>query len=76
MVQGSRPFDLTGERNEKVHSEQRKFVARPYSMDSIVHLEPKIDGVIQCLVGKLDEMCGQTFDLGDWLQYFAFGLLP
>lgn len=75
MIQGTRPFDLTGERNEKIHSAQRKLVARAYSMESMVHLEPRIDVVIKALIEKLDELCGHTIDLGDWLQFFAFGLL-
>lgn len=73
VIQGRRPFDLTGERSEKVHSEQRKLVARAYSMDSMVYLEPKINAVVESLTKKLDQLCGQTIDLGDWLQFFAFG---
>ncbi|GME65706.1 hypothetical protein N7449_011801 [Neofusicoccum parvum] len=75
VIQGRRPFDLTGERSEKVHSEQRKLVARAYSMDSMVYLEPKINAVVESLTKKLDQLCGQTIDLGDWLQFFAFDVI-
>jgi hypothetical protein len=73
VVQGSRPFDLAGERNEKTHAEQRKLVARAYTMDSMIYLEPKVDVVIKKLIEKLNEQCGNTIDLGTWLQYWAFG---
>ncbi|KAI1503903.1 cytochrome P450 [Biscogniauxia marginata] len=72
VMQGTRPFDLAGERNEKIHSAQRKLVARAYSMESMIHLEPKVDSVIQLMLGKLDERLGETVDLGFWLQLFAF----
>lgn len=74
MVQGNRPFDLTGERNEKVHSEQRKLVATAYSMSSMVHFESKVNVVIETLIHKLEARCGKTIDLGHWLQMWAFGV--
>lgn len=73
VVQGTRSFDLVGQRNEKIHSEQRKLVARAYSMDSMVHLEPKVDLVISQMVEQLDKISGQTIDLGLWMQLYAFG---
>ncbi|KAB8253313.1 cytochrome P450 [Aspergillus flavus] len=72
VVQGNRPFDLTGERNEKVHSEQRKLVATAYSMSSMVHFESKVNVVIETLIHKLEARCGKTIDLGHWLQMWAF----
>lgn len=75
VVQGTRSFDLVGQRNEKIHSEQRKLVARAYSMDSMVYLEPKVDLVISQMVEQLDKINGQTIDLGLWLQLYAFGRL-
>jgi hypothetical protein len=73
-VQGTRSFDLVGQRNEKIHSEQRKLVARAYSMDSMVLLEPKVDIVISQMIGQLDKLDGETIDLGFWLQLYAFGM--
>ncbi|KAI0512526.1 cytochrome P450 [Xylaria bambusicola] len=76
VVQGSRPFDLAGERNEKVHAAQRRLVARPYSMESTLRLEPQIDELVRILLGKLDAVATsstqQVIDLGHWLQLFAF----
>jgi hypothetical protein len=42
-------------------------------MDSMVHLEPKVDLVISQMVEQLDKISGHTFDLGLWLQLYAFG---
>lgn len=72
VVQGTRSFDLVGQRNAKIHSEQRMLVARAYSMDSMVYLEPKVDLVISEMVEQLDKVNGQTIDLGLWLQLYAF----
>lgn len=69
-----RSFDLVGETDEKVHGEQRKLVARAYSMESMIHLEPRIDETLTTLLQKLDELQGQTIDLAQWLQLFAFGM--
>ncbi len=43
-------------------------------MESMIHLEPKVDDVIVALLEKLDELPGQIIDLGPWLQWFAFGM--
>ncbi|KAJ5455519.1 cytochrome P450 family protein, partial [Penicillium daleae] len=75
VVQGTRSFDLVGQRNAKIHSEQRKLVARAYSMDSMVYLEPKVDLVISEMVEQLDKVNGQTIDLGLWLQLYAFNII-
>ncbi|CEJ57775.1 hypothetical protein PMG11_06456 [Penicillium brasilianum] len=75
VVQGTRSFDLVGQRNEKIHSEQRKLVARAYSMHSMVLLEPKVDIVISQMVDQLDKIDGETIDLGFWLQLYAFDII-
>ncbi|KAI1204124.1 cytochrome P450 [Annulohypoxylon truncatum] len=75
VLQGTRPFDLAGQRNEKIHSEQRKLVARSYSMDSVVYLEPHVDTVINALVTRLKGFYGEPIDLGYWMQLFAFDVI-
>ncbi|KAI0100592.1 cytochrome P450 [Nemania sp. FL0031] len=78
VVRGSsRPFDLSGERNEKIHSAQRRLVARAYSMESTMRLEPHIDELIIPLLKKFDDIAysRQTIDLGYWLQLFAFDVI-
>lgn len=75
-MQGPCPFDLVGERDEQVHSSQRKLVARAYATDSLLHLEQNVDDVIRSLLAKLDSVRDQKIDLGEWLQLFAFGENP
>ncbi|POS73578.1 hypothetical protein DHEL01_v208032 [Diaporthe helianthi] len=67
-----RSFDIAGERNEKIHGEQRKLVARAYSLESMIQLEPRVDETVQTLLDKFDELTGQTVDLAQWFQLFAF----
>ncbi|KAI1079575.1 cytochrome P450 [Whalleya microplaca] len=75
VFNANRPFDLAGQRNAKIHSEQRKLVARAYSMDSMVYLEPHVDSVINTLVDRLVESTDPLVDLGHWLQLFAFDVI-
>ncbi|KAI0457605.1 cytochrome P450 [Xylaria acuta] len=77
VVRGSRPFGLAGERNEKVHSAQRKPVAMAYSMESTLRLEPQIDELFTLLLNTLDAVTisKQTIDIGYWLQLFAFDVV-
>ncbi|KAG8159077.1 hypothetical protein KVR01_010738 [Diaporthe batatas] len=72
VLNAGRSFDLAGERNEKVHGEQRKLVARAYSLESMIQLEPRVDETVQALLNKFDEITGQTIDLAQWFQLFAF----
>lgn len=44
-------------------------------MESMLHLEPRVDETLQTLLQKLDGLQGQTIDLAQWLQLFAFGTL-
>ncbi|KAH0528759.1 hypothetical protein TsFJ059_003577 [Trichoderma semiorbis] len=77
VLQGSRPFDLTGERNEKIHSAQRRLVARPYSMESVSHLEPQVTHLIGDLLIKFDSFAASSrpIDIGTWFQLFAFDVI-
>ncbi|PYI08872.1 cytochrome P450 family protein [Aspergillus sclerotiicarbonarius CBS 121057] len=71
---GSHAFDIFRQRDEKIHSQQRKLVARAYSMNSMVHLEPNVNPVIMSMVQKLGGMSG-IINLGDFLQFFAFDVI-
>ncbi|KAF2970089.1 hypothetical protein GQX73_g3438 [Xylaria multiplex] len=77
VVQGTRPFDLANERNEKIHAAQRRLVARPYSMESTKRFEPQIDVLLDTLLHKLDDFAksSQIFDLGFWIQLYAFDVI-
>ncbi|KAJ2987475.1 hypothetical protein NUW58_g4482 [Xylaria curta] len=77
VIQGTRPFDLANERNEKIHGAQRRLVARPYSMDSTKRFEPQIDVLLDTLLRQLDGFAktSQVFDLGFWIQLYAFDVI-
>lgn len=66
-----------GERNEKIHSSQRRLVARPYSMDSVVHLERQVTHLIDDLLIKFDAFAAssRSIDIGNWFQLFAFDVI-
>ncbi|PYH91815.1 cytochrome P450 family protein [Aspergillus ellipticus CBS 707.79] len=74
VLRGARTFDLAGQRDEKIHSEQRKLVARAYSMNSLVHLEPNVDVVIRTMMQKLGGLSGAV-DLSAFLHFFAFDVI-
>ncbi|KAF2157283.1 cytochrome P450 [Myriangium duriaei CBS 260.36] len=73
--QGHRKFDLFGERNEKVHAQQRKLVSRAYAMETLKDLEPYVESTIGTLFENLDRRQGQIIDLGNWVQLFAFDVI-
>ncbi|KAI3336999.1 cytochrome P450 family protein [Xylariaceae sp. AK1471] len=77
VLRGTRPFDLANERDEKVHGAQRRLVARPYSMESMKHLEPQISLLLESLLRQLDNFAesSQAIDLGYWVQLFAFDVV-
>ena len=64
---------MANETDEKIHGEQRRLVARAYAMESMVHLEPMINTMIDELLGKLRGLQGKRIDLGYWMQLYAFG---
>ena len=71
--QGHRKFDLFGERNERVHGEQRRLVSRAYSMESLRDLEPYVDNAVNVFLDNMKQREGQVIDMGNWVQLFAFG---
>lgn len=62
--------------DEDLHKQLRSPIASLYSMTNVVRLEPLVDETLTVLSKQLDERFVGTndkpFDLGDWLQYFAF----
>ena len=73
--QGYRKFDLFGEKDERIHAGERSKVSRIYSLDSLLDLEPAVDGMLRLFHSKLSEVQGQVMDFSLWLQLFAFGRL-
>nr|POE72188.1 cytochrome p450 monooxygenase gsff [Quercus suber] len=71
--QGHRKFDLFAERDERVHSEQRRLVSRIYAMDSLKNLEPYVDSAVTVFLDQMTQRAGDVIDMGNWVQLFAFG---
>jgi hypothetical protein len=74
--QGRRKFDLFGEQDEKVHGKQRALVSAIYSMKSIDDLEKYIDVAVVHFLQRMEERRSASIDMGQWLQFFAFGGSP
>ena len=59
----------------KRHAETRKRFQAMYSMSSLVHYESYVDECAEIFRTRLEEFVasGVTFDMGNWLQLYAFG---
>ncbi|MCJ1363635.1 hypothetical protein MMC16_002742 [Acarospora aff. strigata] len=73
--QGHRKFDLFAERDERIHSSQRRLVSRIYSMDGLRNLEKYVDDAMSHFMMKMREMQGQNVNMGLWVQLFAFDVI-
>lgn len=73
--QGRRKFDLFAGRNEAIHGQHRRLVARAYSMDALKDLEQYVDESIKVFMENMSERVGKVIDVGNWVQLFAFGRL-
>jgi cytochrome P450 len=69
--QGHRKFDLFAERDEKIHSQQRRLVSRAYAMDALKDLEPHVDTAINTFLSKMETLKGGPIDMGKWTQVCA-----
>lgn len=65
------------DRNPKRHGETRRKVANAYAMSSILKAEPYIASTVRIFMGHLDKFAttNQSFDIGTWLQYYAFDVI-
>jgi hypothetical protein len=66
-------WSLTAERDDRVHSKNRRLVSKAYSMDSVKTLEVFVDQVIGHFLGHMKGYTNQPIDIGEWLQLFAIG---
>ncbi|KAK3070919.1 hypothetical protein LTR53_009599 [Teratosphaeriaceae sp. CCFEE 6253] len=73
--QGHRKFDLFGERDERIHGEQRRLVSRAYAMESLKDLEHGVDNAVNVFLDNMSQRQGQVIDLGNWVQLFAFDVI-
>ncbi|KAL2422085.1 Cytochrome P450 monooxygenase cicH [Exophiala dermatitidis] len=68
---------LFNTRDERYHSMCKKPIANAYSMSTMVEFEPLVDSTTSLLMTKLDGFAtsGVSFDLGVWLQMYAFDVI-
>lgn len=74
---GSLPAVFTTQ-DEQLHKHLKSPIAPLYSLSSVVTFERFVDEVLGVLFHQLDKRYVEsqaTFDLGDWLQYFAFDVM-
>lgn len=64
--------------DEQMHKTLKTPVASLYSLTNVINFEPFIDEVLEVMFNQLDARFVETFavfDLGDWIQYFAFDVM-
>ena len=64
--------------DEQLHKKIKSPIAPFFSMTSTTSFEILVDDVLECLVEQLDRRFStncQVFDLGQWLQFFAFDVM-
>lgn len=74
---GSLPAVFTTQ-DEKQHKQLKSPIAPLYALSNVITFEGFVDEILGVLFQQLDkrfvDSC-KTFDLGDWLQYFAFDVM-
>lgn len=64
--------------DEQVHKHIKSPIAPLFSLSNVVNFEGLVEEVLLCLSEQLNRRfvaTGETFDFGDWLQYFAFDVM-
>lgn len=75
MVEGVNVYNLFSQTDPKKHAHERRPIARYYSVNSILTLEPHMDKVLAHLCHQLEtkfidgHTSDKTCDLGDWILY-------
>ncbi|KAJ5459148.1 hypothetical protein N7530_011092 [Penicillium desertorum] len=65
-------------RDEELHRRIKSPIAPLFSLSNVLRLEEFVDEAIRVMIQQLDERfaeTGKSFDLTDWLQYFAFDVM-
>ncbi|KAJ5713090.1 uncharacterized protein N7483_010271 [Penicillium malachiteum] len=74
--QGARPREVPQEK--ETHKHLKRPITPLFSLSNVVTFEGLVDQVLLCLSEQLDQRfvaTGETFDFGEWLQYFAFDVM-
>ncbi|KAK4189133.1 putative cytochrome P450 pisatin demethylase-like protein [Podospora australis] len=79
MSRGKIIQGLFNTQDEKLHRAMKRPIAGIYSMSNLVEFEPYVDTTIQFFLQRLEEVQqkagNKAFDLGTWLQWFAFDVM-
>ncbi|KAH8882517.1 cytochrome P450 [Thozetella sp. PMI_491] len=59
------------------HTHTRRLMQSAYSMSALVTYEPFVDECASIFNSRMDELCGTSlpFDMGHWLQCYAFDVI-
>ncbi len=63
------------ERDERVHSSQRRLVGQIYSMDALKDFEKYVDDAVALFNKEMHDRLGQNVDMGLFVQLFAFDVI-
>jgi Cytochrome P450 len=78
VYKGKTLANLFTTRSEKYHAHLKRASVNAYSMTTLADLEPYVQNVIQLFLRRIDEVSEggkKSFDIGTWVQYFAFDAL-
>jgi hypothetical protein len=65
-------------RDETLHKKLKNPIAPIFSLSNVLTFEKFVDQILELLFTQLDQRfagCQTPFDLGDWLQFFAFEVM-
>ncbi|KAI9648453.1 hypothetical protein NHQ30_003087 [Ciborinia camelliae] len=64
--------------DEKIHKQIKSPIAALFSLSNVAKFEGLVEEVLSCMSKQFDKRfvdAGETFDFGEWLQYFAFDVM-
>ncbi|KAG2000997.1 hypothetical protein GB937_010616 [Aspergillus fischeri] len=74
-------YNLFSECDPQVHAQQKRPIAKHYSMSGVLPLEPHVDETIGFLCRRLEEefidgpKAGRLCDIGQWLLYYTWDVV-
>lgn len=81
-MEGKIIYNMFSQTNPELHAREKRPIAKYYTMNGVLPLEPHIDVMINYFGQRLEEEfmdganAGKTCDLGRWLLYCMIHILP
>ncbi|PGH33547.1 hypothetical protein GX50_03619 [[Emmonsia] crescens] len=78
LYEGKKLPTLFTTRSNEYHAQLKRASAKGFSMTAVSELEPYVNGCIELFIKQVEKRSndGKTaFDIGPWMQYFAFDVL-